>query len=202
MDVERGLFLPGASGVASFWQPVIEELSLPYECLSFDYPGYGGNPPDPKRSSVAQLTDWLGSYIDRPSVLFAQSLGGAIALQLALRHHSLVRCLVLTGTTGGVHLTGPEVEQARAAYAASSDPAAWLSNPQIAISARASNLPMPCLVIFGTRDPVAPLELGRAFAQNLPNATFVEIPTQSHFFVREQPELVAGHIRSFLSMKA
>jgi pimeloyl-ACP methyl ester carboxylesterase len=61
---------------------------------------------------------------------------------------------------------------------------------------------MPCLVIFGTRDLIAPLELGRAFAQNLPAATFVEIPTQSHFFVREQPELVASHIRSFLDMNA
>jgi pimeloyl-ACP methyl ester carboxylesterase len=202
MDVERGLFLPGASGVASFWQGVIKELSLPYECLSFDYPGYGGNPPDPRRSSLAQLADWIGSYIDRPTNLFAQSMGGAIALQLALQHHSLVRRLILTGTTGGVHLSSPAVEQARASYAASADRAAWLSNPEIPPATRVANLPMPCLVIFGSGDPIAPLEVGRAFAKGLPDATFVDIPTQSHFFVREQPELVAGHIRSFLDTKS
>ena len=56
---ERVLFLPGASGVARFWQPVIERLDLQVEHSAFDYPGFGGNPPDPKLSSLADLTNWI-----------------------------------------------------------------------------------------------------------------------------------------------
>src|SRR5258706_12825487 len=99
---ERLLFLPGASGVARFWQPVIDRLALRVEQVAFDYPGYGGNPPDPKLASLADLTNWIDGFIDRPVDILAQSMGGVIGLQLSLRHIDLVRHLVLTGTSGGV----------------------------------------------------------------------------------------------------
>jgi pimeloyl-ACP methyl ester carboxylesterase len=199
MQAERALFLPGASGVARFWQPVIDELSLPYEHIAFDYPGYGGNPPDPKRSSLSQLTAWIETYIDRPVDIVAQSMGGAIALALVLRHHDLVRHLVLTATTAGVHVDRSKAENVRASRrVADSTLGSYLSDEGVPLIERIASLPVPGLLIAGTRDGVAPLAQIKALAGLLPDGRLVAIDTDSHFFVRERPGEVAPHIRDFL----
>ena len=200
-DIERLLFLPGASGVARFWQPVIARLDSHIEHVAFDYPGFGGNPPDPKLSSLEDLTDWIETRIDRPVAIMAQSMGGVIAMQLALRNHTMVRRLVLTGTSGGVPTDALDVagwrEEYRREFPNNPD---WFTDDRIDLSKRVANLPMPCLLIFGTRDPVAPLAAGEYLSKLLPNARLVTVETDSHFFVRDMPEVVAPHIRAFLGM--
>jgi pimeloyl-ACP methyl ester carboxylesterase len=196
----RVLFLPGASGVARFWQPVINRLMLSLEHVAFDYPGLGGNPPDPKLSSLEQLTDWIETYIDCPVDIVAQSMGGVIAMQLALRKHHLVRHLVLTGTSGGVPVARLNLSDWREAYLreAPNSPD-WFTDGHVDLSARVANLPIPCLLIFGTRDTVAPPAVGEYLAQLLPDARLVTVDTDSHFFVRDMPDHVASHIRTFLA---
>ena len=201
---QRVLFLPGASGVARFWQPVIDRLTLSVEHVAFDYPGFGGNPPDPKLSSLEQLTDWIETYIDRPVDIVAQSMGGVMAMQLALRKHHLVRHLVLTGTSGGVPITrfnsadGPSDWREAYRREAPNNPD-WFTDDHTDLSARVANLPIPCLLIFGTRDTVAPLAAGEYLTQLLPDARLVTVDTDSHFFVRDMPDQVAPHIQAFLA---
>ena len=200
-DVERLLFLPGASGVARFWQPVIDRLGASVEHVAFDYPGFGGNPPDPALSSLEQLTDWIETYVDRPVAILAQSMGGSIAMQLALRNHALVRRLVLTGTSGGVSMDRFNVAEWREKYRKEfpGNPR-WFTDDRTDLSKRVANLPMPCLLVFGTRDPVAPLTVGEYLAELLPDARLMTVDTDSHFFVRDMPDAVAPHIRTFLGL--
>ena len=171
---ERLLFLPGASGVASFCQPVIDRLSLTVEHRAFDYPGFGDNPPDPKLASLDDLTDWIETYVDRPVAILAQSMGGVMATQLALRKHHLVRHLVLTGTSGGVPMTRFNVEEWRESYRrdAPNNPD-WFTDDSTDLSARVANLP---------------------------DALLVTVDTDSHFFVRDMPDEVAPHIKAFLGV--
>ncbi len=198
---ERVLFLPGASGVARFWQPVIDRLALSVEPVAFDYPGFGGNPPDPKLSSLADLTSWIETYIDRPVDILAQSMGGGIAMQLALRKHYLVRHLVLTGTSGGVSMSRLSPTEWREEYRreSPSNPD-WFTDDRTELTKRVANLPMPCLLIFGTRDSVAPLATGEYMARLLLDVRLVAIDTDSHFFVRDMPDQVAPYIKAFLSV--
>jgi pimeloyl-ACP methyl ester carboxylesterase len=198
---ERLLFLPGASGVARFWQPVIDRLVLGVEQVAFDYPGYGGNPPDPKLSSLADLTDWIDSYIDRPVDIMAQSMGGVIGMTLALRHTDLVRHLVLTGTSGGVPMGQFKAEEWREAYRRESpgNPS-WFSDDRTDLSKRVANLPIPTLLVFGRRDGVAPLAIGQYLERLIPDARLVIIETDSHFFVRDMPDVVAPLIKEYLGV--
>lgn len=197
---ERALFLPGASGVARFWRPMIDRLALPAETIAFDYPGFGGNPPDPALSSLEDLTNWIDTYIDRPVDILAQSMGGSIAMQLALRKHDLVRHLVLTGTSGGVPVRQFNPVEWRDQYRRESpgNPN-WFTEDRTDLSKRVANLPVPCLLIFGTRDTVTPLAIGEYLTRLLPDARLVTIDTDSHFFVRDLPDEVAPHIQAFLS---
>ena len=198
---ERLLFLPGASGVARFWQPVIDRLASSVECVAFDYPGFGGNPPDPKLSSLEDLTNWIETYIDRPVDIMAQSMGGVIAMQLALRNHAMVRHLVLTGTSGGVPMSRFDLAEWREEYRREfpNNPN-WFTDDRTDLSKRVANLPVPCLLIFGTRDAVAPLAVGEYLSRLLPDARLVTVDTGSHFFVRDMPDEVAPHIKAFLGV--
>ena len=182
---QRVLFLPGASGVGRFWQPVIDRLTLPGEHMAFDYPGFCGNPPDSSLASLEDLTSWIETYIDRPVDIWAQSLGGVMAMQLALKHHRLVRHLVLTGTSDGVSMSSFDPEAWRAAYRqeAPGNPG-WLDGDRTDLSKRIANLPMLCLPIFGTQDATGPLPWASTSSGSCPmsNVRLVPVDTDSHFF--------------------
>ena len=127
-------------------------------------------------------------------------MGGSIGMQLALRQHPLVRHLVLTGTSGGVPMSRFNAADWREEYRreAPENPD-WFVNNGIDLSKRVANLPIPTLLVFGKRDSVAPISIGRYLEQLIPDARLVEIDTDSHFFVRDMPEIVAPQIEAFLA---
>jgi pimeloyl-ACP methyl ester carboxylesterase len=52
------------------------------------------------------LVDTVEALLTRPSDLVAQSMGGVVAMRVALRHADWVQRLVLTATSGGVDVAG------------------------------------------------------------------------------------------------
>src|SRR5690242_4605447 len=98
---ETLLFLPGASGDTELWRPVSEGLRHPGRRHLFGWPGFGGAP----AGRVTGLDDLVGlvtAQITGPVALFAQSMGGVIALRAALEKPALVRHLILSVTSGGI----------------------------------------------------------------------------------------------------
>ena len=99
------VFLPGAGGRASFWQPVAERLADLGRRLVFAYPGFGESPVDPSLASLDGLYRWLVKQLPAgPSHVIAQSMGGVLAVRLALERPELVSSLVLVATSGGVDI--------------------------------------------------------------------------------------------------
>ncbi len=89
-------------GWSSSWyamSPLIPLFSKRFRCLAVDLPGYGKSPPGSERATIAGYADLLAELIKetskRPVVLVGHSMGGMIALTLALRHPDLVERLVL-----------------------------------------------------------------------------------------------------------
>jgi pimeloyl-ACP methyl ester carboxylesterase len=71
------------------WEPVLDVLSPHHEVIAIDLPGFGDSPvpeggmPRDMASSVVQIADYLAAQgLQRPHVA-GNSLGGAIALELA-----------------------------------------------------------------------------------------------------------------------
>jgi len=111
------VLLHGFTGTGEFWLPVANRLPR-RRCIFPDLPGHGGtNAPGPAgewrldraADEVAQLLDRLG--VER-FTLAGYSMGGRLALSLALRHPDRVAALVLIGATPGI-----EDESERAARA-------------------------------------------------------------------------------------
>lgn len=93
------LMIHGAGGRGLNFLPQLSGLGE-VNCAAPDLPGHGDTP-GPGRDSVEGYADWLAGFIAagpiRP-VLLGHSMGGAIAMTLALKHPGLVRGLILAGT--------------------------------------------------------------------------------------------------------
>ncbi|MEV4410701.1 alpha/beta fold hydrolase [Catellatospora sp. NPDC049609] len=113
------------------WEPVLDTLAAAHDVIAIDLPGFGRSPVPPggmpdMAESVAQLAGWLAAQgIHRPHVA-GNSLGGAIALELAAaghvasataispagfwtRRHRRYAVAVLTALRWGTLLPGPLV---------------------------------------------------------------------------------------------
>src|SRR5438552_2725187 len=101
----RVLFLPGALGTAEFWRPVGELLPDAWEKVYLSWPGLGSQKPDRSVGSVDDLVRLVERELNEASDLVAQSMGGVVAVRVALLHPEKVRRLVLVATSGGVDVT-------------------------------------------------------------------------------------------------
>ncbi|MCW2975681.1 MAG: alpha/beta hydrolase fold protein, partial [Actinomycetia bacterium] len=100
--VGKVIFLPGAVGAADFWRPVGALLPAAWEKTYLAWPGLGAEPPDPGVHGFDDLVRLVEAELTEPSTLVAQSMGGIVAVRVALRHPGKVRRLVLVATSGGV----------------------------------------------------------------------------------------------------
>src|SRR5688500_13724057 len=88
-SVSKALFLPGAGGRRSFWQPVARQLDPRIECEVLAWPGFGDEPRDDSIEDLGGLAAYVLQRMGEPCDLVAQSMGGVIALSLALEHPDL-----------------------------------------------------------------------------------------------------------------
>jgi pimeloyl-ACP methyl ester carboxylesterase len=81
------------------------ELLDGFRVISVDLAGFGGSDPLPGKASLPPLTEFVKDFLDelgetRPLHVIGNSLGGAVAMLLALRYPSRVRSLVLVASAG------------------------------------------------------------------------------------------------------
>jgi len=95
----------------SMWSPLIEELAPGRTALTMDLRGHGRSPTDDSftiedmADDVAETLDFLGHD---QAVVVGLSMGGCVALAVAIRHPSLVTGLGLVDTTAWYGPDAPE----------------------------------------------------------------------------------------------
>jgi pimeloyl-ACP methyl ester carboxylesterase len=112
----RLALLPGAGGAAAFWQPVADRLPADWPRTLFSWPGAGDQAHDPHMRGYDDLIARTAAALQDSSDLLAQSMGGVVAIGVALAHPEKVRRLVLVATSGGVALDAPGAEDWRREY--------------------------------------------------------------------------------------
>jgi poly(3-hydroxyoctanoate) depolymerase len=194
------MFLPGVSGDGTFWAPVARRLLAESTTRFVDWPGLG---PIPASLTVSSFDDLVDLVIDQlrtdPSVLIAQSMGGVVAVNVAIRHPELVTGLVLCATSGGVDMTAFGAESWHDNYRRRwPDAPAWVYERPPDLTPALRQLAMPTLLLWATRDPISPLAVGTRLHAIIPNSTLRTIDTDDHTFATRQPEWVAPQIVAFL----
>lgn len=101
------LMIHGLGGNASHWKSIIESLSASNRCIAIDLPGYGGSDiiqnlePQNVLQTYANIAVQLLTFLKLNKVtLMGHSMGGQVALVLALQEPTLINQLILISPAG------------------------------------------------------------------------------------------------------
>ena len=118
------ILIPGLASSGDTWTATVARYRDRYECHVLTLAGFAGTPPiaEPLLATVrAELADYIrGRHLDHP-VIVGHSLGGSLALALAVDHPDLVGPLVIVDMVpflGGAALQAQSLEEARPRIAA------------------------------------------------------------------------------------
>lgn len=172
MHTSKLIFLPGAAGSPNFWRPVSDLLVHPASRTLLGWPGFDLVPADPNVHGMADLVAMVLKEMDQPCALIAQSMGGVVAVQAALKRPKLLTHLVLAVTSGGVDMSALHAEEWRPAFLAA-NPAAppWFVDYREDLSVRIGSISASTLLLWGDADPISPVAVGKHLQELLPHGS-------------------------------
>ncbi|ADV67521.1 alpha/beta fold hydrolase [Deinococcus maricopensis] len=196
------LLIHGLSGSRRWWRRNLHALQAHYTVYVVDLVGFGSarrQRPLGVRESADLIARWMGSLNLTPAAVVGHSMGGHISAHLAARHPDRVAALVLVCASGllrgdwwrvALHLP-------RAALAGKADflptimfDAARAGLVTLVRATRSlladditdflARIQVPTLVVWGARDALVPLPLGKALSEGIQGAQFVVFPRAGH----------------------
>jgi pimeloyl-ACP methyl ester carboxylesterase len=196
---ETLLFLPGASGDTTLWKPLSDRLRHRGNRRFLGWPDFGGLPPEPGVNGLADLARRVAAEITGAVDLFAQSMGGVIALFVALEKPSLVQHLVLSVTSGGIDLTDLDAFDWRPQFRKHNPGLpSWFEEERWDLADRLSDIRIPVLLLWGDADPISPVAVGERLRELLLEAELVVLAGGNHDLVRERVEEIVPHVERHL----
>ena len=166
------LLLHGARFQAATWKELttLDRLGdAGYRPHAIDLPGFGKSPGCTEAHEAVLQAFIEQEKLSRP-VLVGPSMSGRISLDFALRQPESVGGLVLIGAVG----VGERSEQL-------------------------DTIRVPCLIVWGSMDTVAPLDSGRLLHQRIQGAELWIFENAGHPCYLDQPDLWHEELLAFLS---
>jgi pimeloyl-ACP methyl ester carboxylesterase len=200
-ETRRLLFLPGAGADPEFWRPLGDLLPDEWEKVYLGWPGIGDQAPHPDVRGFGDLVRMVVKRLgSTPVDLLAQSMGGAVALRIALDHPDRVRRIVLSVTAGGLDVASLGATDWRPAYRAECPRAAsWILDERPDYSAELCRVHHPTLLLWGDNDSISPVAVGEQLRNLLPNSELRIVRGGDHAFVAQRPrDIVAAIILHLL----
>jgi 3-oxoadipate enol-lactonase len=209
------LLIPGLGADVRLFGGIIEPLAETCRVVALDPRGAGRSDIPPGPYSIEQMADDAAGLLEvvgagRAAVL-GYSMGGRIALSLALDHASRVGRLVLAATSGRTprrrvlsrrwialellsRLPTPGDRQPRWA---------WEYQRQASSSydatARLAQIAVPTLILHARRDHLAPPVLAHELCRGIPGSVLVEVPGGHLSLVTRQRQLLINEVRAFVT---
>ena len=110
------VLLHGFTGSVATWEPARSFLAARHRVIAIDLPGHGHSPPPVRSGGLPRIAEQLVSTLDRLHIGAASwlgySLGGRVALHVALAHPARVDRLVLESTSPGLTDAGARARRA------------------------------------------------------------------------------------------
>jgi 3-oxoadipate enol-lactonase len=223
------VFVHGGLGDSRLWAPVAHVVAQRFRCIRYDLRFFGRSTGESEEwSSLDDAIEILDRLEVDSAALVGLSLGGGIAIDLALAHPERVWALahVAGGITGmGFDVDVPDAlidademtrdfaiwaplgidEEMRDMWLATPDardlPEGARPRPRPDANERLGEIAVPTLVIVATHDPPGFIEVGKTAARRIPGAQLVEVDSD-HYLTLRNAEQVGELLLEFLSAAA
>ena len=234
-DLSRGetlVCLHGSGGNGAVFAECLEAWAREHSPLALDLPGHGRSGGLDSLPSIERMAAFTGAFLDKwgigRAVLVGHSMGGGVALRLALERPQAVRALVLCAS--GARFTGaaiPALEAVvagrarrpffREAYAPGAspellrrgfledlktDPRALLGDllacRAFDAEAELSRVAAPTLVLVGADEDPEMRARSERLAAGIRGATLCRVRDAGHMLPLEQPAALAAAVGEFL----
>lgn len=222
----RPVFLHGVGGGTSTWAAQEQRFE---GCYVLALPGHPAGTP---LRTVGGNAEWLAHSLrdlPGPNVFIGHSLGGAIAMHLALIAPEYVGGLVLVSSAARFDVPGDRADAARddlpgtaAGYVDSAWPDAddaarteeverivengaeslardFEAMAEVDLTGRLHEIDVPTLVVVGTGDTVTPPSDADLLAGGVRGSTLVRIPDAGHLPMKERADTVSLLLAGFLA---
>ena len=223
------ILLHGSGGTGRKWAAQLAGIGS-HRIIAPDLPGHGQSDGQ-AQDSVAAYREFVSEFAKalglKKFVVGGHSLGGAIALDLALTGEDVLDGIILVGSGGRLRVR-PEILATLAsgkapvggleynyAFNVSKDvldnaakemldvpPGVFLADFQACdkfdVMDRLERIKVPALIICGKDDRMTPVKYSEFLNARIPNAKLALIPDAGHMVMIEQPLAVNGHIAVFL----
>lgn len=226
--MEPLILLHGAIGASDQLMPLANALKAQYEVHTLDFSGHG-NSPSNELFSIPLFANDVLSYMDQNGLetasIFGYSMGGYVALYLALHHPQRVKRIVTLATkfhwdepTASKEVQMLDAEKIEAklpkfATALNQRHGAqdWRSvlqktatmmlamgahNPLI--SSGYGSIAHSCLLLLGDRDKMVTFDETRNVFQTLPNAQLAVLPATTHPIEQVDIDLLLFYVKRFV----
>ena len=193
------VFFPGAGGKVEFLRPIAERLARRRPTQLCEYPGLGGVEPNARLHNLADLQRHLLRSLPAQFDLVSMSMGGVLALRIALEQPQRLRKLVLMATSGGVDVAAlGGVDWRDTFQKVQPELPRWFIEDRSDLTHELGRIHHPTLLIFGAADLIAPPEVGELLQKQLPRARLEVIPEATHDLEIDFPDLIASMIEAHL----
>jgi 3-oxoadipate enol-lactonase/4-carboxymuconolactone decarboxylase len=211
---------------------VLADLAADHSPLAIDFPGHGRSAGIDSLGCTRKMAAFAAAFLDkwgiRGAVVLGHSMGGAVAMRLALERPDLVRALVLCAAAprfAGEAIpavarcvegkdprpffkdayspkAAPEVLRRGFIENLKTDPRALLGDLEacrdFAIEGELARIAVPALVLVGSDEGAAMRAGSERLAAEIPGATLATIDGAGHMLPLERPAAVAAAAREFL----
>ena len=221
---EPVVLIHGLSGSARWWRHNVGALAAEYRVYALDLAGYGHAWRQRTlgvQENAELIAHWMEALDLRGAALVGHSMGGQIAVRVAALNSGRVDALVLacasgllTGTPVRVALKLPRatltgrptfLPRILADSLRAGLPNLWRSAVGLLGDNVAELLPaldIRTLVVWGGRDALVPVSLGRRLAAAIPGAQYREIARAGHVVMVDAPREFHRAVLEFLRHKA
>ncbi len=228
-DLTTLLFVHGAGGTGKNWIYQLEGIEG-YNLMALDLPGHGRSEGTATGSIIA-YREFVWSFIQAfklgPLVIVGHSMGGAIALELALAYPKALKGLIIVDSgarlrvnpllletlSRGKHPQGnvkfsysfnvsSDILEKAAEEMKGVPTEVYLADftacNEFNLMDRVRNILLPALIICGQEDQMTPVKYSKYLHNELAHSTIALISDAGHMAMLEQPDQVNRAINNFL----
>lgn len=224
------ILLHGALGSSSQLDALADELRPPFRIHQLNFEGHADVPSPGRPFRVEHFAENVLARMDAERIssarFFGYSMGGYVALYLALHRPELVECVATLGTKfrwdretaereaarldpGAIRAKVPRFADALAArheraggwegvLAQTANFLRHLGQAPVLTDATLARIQQPVRIIVGDRDNTVSVEESRAVAHALSNGSVTVLPDTPHPIEQVKVELIASALLGFL----